>query len=109
MDGLANPYLALAAIFGSGILGVQNAEPLKMKDVQNDPSKKSEEERRELGIRERFPDGIEQALKNLERDEELWGIMGGAAETYCKVKRAEKEMLDGMEDMEKRRWLIERY
>ncbi len=109
MDGLANPYLALAAIFGAGVQGVKNQEPLKIKNVQNDPSKKSEEERKELGIRERFPDGIEQALKNLEKDEELWGIMGGAAETYCKVKRAEKEMLDGMEDMEKRRWLIERY
>ena len=78
--------------------------------MQNDPSKKSEEERKELGIRERFPDGIEQALKNLEKDKELVGILGrGAVETYCKVKRAEKEMLDGMEDMEKRRWLIERY
>ena len=76
----------------------------------NDPSKKSEEERRELGIRERFPDGIEQALRNLEKDEELVGILGrGAVETYCTVKRAEKEMLDGMEDGEKRRWLIERY
>ena len=109
MDGLANPYLALAAIFGAGMLGVQNQEELRMKDVQGDPSKKSEEERRELGIEERFSNGIEQALRNLEGDEELWGVLGGAAETYCKVKRAEKEMLDGMEDMEKRRWLIERY
>ena len=89
---------------------MQNAEPLKIKDVQNDPSKKSEEERRELGIRERFPDGIEQALGNLEEDEELWGVLGEeAAETYCKVKRGEKEMLDGMEEGERRRWLIERY
>ena len=110
MDGLANPYLALAAIFGAGVQGVKDEEPLEIEDVQNDPSKKSEEERKRLGIRERFPDGIEQALKNLEKDEELCGILGGAAvETYCKVKRAEKEMLDGMEDMEKRKWLIERY
>ena len=109
IDGLANPYLALAAIFGAGVQGVKNREPLKIKDLQGDPSQKSEEERKELGIRERFPDGIEQALKNLEQDEELWGILGGAAETYCKVKRAEKEMLDGMEDGEKRKWLIERY
>ena len=110
IDGLANPYLALAAIIGAGTQGVKSAQPLQMKDLQGDPSQKSEEHLRGLGIRDRFPDSIEAALQNLELSEELRRVLGEAAvTTYCKVKRAEKELLDGMEEAQRRRWLIERY
>jgi glutamine synthetase len=32
MDGMANPYLALYAIFNTGITGVREAMPVTMKD-----------------------------------------------------------------------------
>ena len=109
MDGLANPYLAMSAIFGAGVQGVKDKQCLTMKDCQPDPSAISAEEREKLGIKDRFPRGIEQALQNLEQDKELWEILGPAADTYCKVKRVEKALLDGMEEGERRDWLIERY
>lgn len=109
MDGLANPYLALSAIFGAGLQGVKDKQPLTMKDCLPDPSSISAKEREELGIKDRFPKGIEQALENFEADKQLWEILGPAAETYCTVKRAEKEMLDGMKEGKRRNWLIERY
>ena len=109
MDGLANPYLALSAIIGAGMQGVKDKQPLTMKDCHPDPSSISAKEREEIGIKDRFPKGIEQALENLEADKQLWEILGPAGDTYCRVKRAEKEMLDGMEEGERRSWLIERY
>ena len=109
MDGLANPYLALAAVFGAGLQGVEDNEPLRMGDCSVDPSSLSADERKGLGIVENFPKGIEDAVKALEADEQLCEILGPAVDIYARVKRAENEMLKRMEPVERRNWLIERY
>ncbi|KAK4691745.1 glutamine synthetase, partial [Lecanoromycetidae sp. Uapishka_2] len=109
MDGLANPYLALAAILGAGMQSVEDEEPLTMKDCLEDPASLSAEEREKFGIKEKFPKGIEEALDALEADKGLCEILGPAADVYATVKRAENDMLKEMEPDERRNWLIERY
>lgn len=109
MDGLANPYLALAAIFGAGLQGVEDKEPLRMKDCLDDPASLSVEKRKEFGIKDKFPTGIEEAVDALEADKQLCELLGPAADVYARVKRAENEMLKKMEPDERRNWLIERY
>lgn len=110
VDGLSNPYLALAAIVGAGVQGILDNEPLEMKDCPNDPSTLTAEEREELGITKRFPGSISEALGDLEADEQLRHVLSEAAvETYLRVKRAESEMLQKMEPEKRRNWLIQRY
>ena len=110
IDGLSNPYLALAAIIGVGLQGVLDNEPLNMKDCQVDPSTLSPEERKEIGITQRFPSNINEALSCLDEDRELWEIMGeSAVEIYINVKRTENEMLGKMDVEKRKNWLIERY
>ncbi len=110
MDGLANPYLALAAILGSGLQGMLDKEPLTIKDCLKDPAHLTEQERDELGISERLPRSIGEALKCLREDAQLREILGGeVVDTYLTVKTAEGEMLQQMDAERRRHWLIERY
>ena len=90
--------------------GILDKEPLEMKDCPSDPSTLTAREREELGIRGRFPKSIEEALSYLEADEQLSEILSrSAVQTYLTVKRAESEMLQKMEPVKRRSWLIERY
>ena len=110
VDGLSNPYLVLAAVIGAGLQGILDKEPLVMKDCQKDPSKITTKEREELGIGEKFPKSISEALSCLEADEQLRHILSEAVvSTYLTVKRTESEMLQKMEAEKRRNWLIERY
>ena len=110
VDGLSNLYLVLAAVIGVGLQGILDKEPLVMKDCWKDPSKLTSEEREELGIREKFPKSINEALSCLEADEQLRHILSEVVvNTYLTVKRAESEMLQKMEAEKRRNWLIERY
>lgn len=110
MDGLSNPYLALAAIIGAGVQGVLDKEALSMKDCPADPAKLSAEERRNLGITKQFPTSIDEALSCLEEDEEVCEILGrSVVDHYTKVKRTENEKLKKMEAGKRRDWLMERY
>ena len=110
MDGFANPYLALGAIIGAGFQGVLDNEPLIMKDCQEDPALLSDGERKEMGIKERLPRSIGEALNCLKEDMQMREILGGAVvDTYLTVKTAEREMLGEMEERRRKDWLIERY
>ena len=110
VDGLSNPYLVLAAIIGAGVQGISDEEPLEVKDCPSDPSTITAEAREELGITKQFPKSIGEALSYLEADEQLRLILSkSAVETYLRVKRAESEMLQKMEPLKRRSWLIERY
>ncbi len=110
VDGLSNPYLVLAAIIGAGMQGIADKEPLEMKDCPSDPSKLTAKEREELGITRQFPKSISEALSFLEADEQLRHILSESVlKTYSIVKRAESEMLQKMDPVKRRSWLIERY
>jgi len=109
VDGFANPYLALSAILGAGVQGVQDSEPLLHKDCLDDPAKLSSDERQALGITRQMPRSIDEALGCF-RDSGLRRILGDAVyENYLAVKEAEAKLLPQMEAEERRKWLIDRY
>uniref|UniRef100_A0A8H7K6I8 Glutamine synthetase n=1 Tax=Bionectria ochroleuca TaxID=29856 RepID=A0A8H7K6I8_BIOOC len=110
MDGLANPYLAMAAIFSAGIDGVELGQKLLLAECTNDPATLTEEQRKKLNITEKLPATLLEALESLEKDDSLREIVGGdSVERYIAVKKAEMKMLSAMDDSAQRQWIIERY
>lgn len=109
-DGFANMYLALSAIIAAGMLGVSHGEPMTMKDSQDDPAKITPEEREKLGIKEKIPASIEEALGCLREDKEMHDALGRrVVENYLQLKTAEVEMLKGIEPTKRRNWLMKLY
>ena len=110
MDGLSNPYLALAALLGAGIQGLLDKKKLRMTDCPHDPSTLSETARDGYSIQQQFPKSIDEALKHLADNTWIRGILGyEVVQVYINVKRAEDELLKQMDKNERRNWLIERY
>ncbi|KAI0018732.1 glutamine synthetase/guanido kinase [Xylariomycetidae sp. FL0641] len=110
LDGMANPYLAIAGVLAAGLDGIQRGTPLRWKDCAGDPAKMSPAERAGLGIDEMFPADLHEALEALAADQVLVEALGPElVQRYREVKTAELAMLDPMEPEERRRWLIERY
>ena len=80
-----------------------------MKPCLKDPAQLSDEERKDLGIRENFPTNLKSALSRL-RDGDLPTVLGEKVlEHYTTVKQHEHKMLSGMGEEARRHWLIERY
>lgn len=110
LDGLANVYLALAAILGAGTKGIKDKELLKQGDCRKDPAMLTAEERKDLGIEDMLPADLEEALKALMEDEVLGKLVGEQmVERYVKSKEAEMRLLAGMGKDERKTWLMERY
>ncbi|MCJ1423506.1 hypothetical protein MMC29_001390 [Sticta canariensis] len=110
VDGLANMYLALSIIIAAGLQGVLENQRMTMGDCLVDPSKLSEAERNQLGISQKIPGNIAEALDHLQADSKLRKIMGNAViDNYLTVKKAEMEKFEKMEPGKRRNWLIERY
>lgn len=109
-DGLANMYLALSIIIAAGLLGILENQRMTMGDCLVDPSKLSEAERNQLGISQKIPANIAEALDHLQADKSLRKILGHAiTDNYLTVKKAEIEKFEKMEPEKRRNWLIERY
>lgn len=110
VDGFANPYFALSAILAAGLVGVGEGMEMEVGECRGNPAGMSEEEREGLGVRRRLPRGLEEALEALEGDEVLKeGVGGQLVEDYVGMKRVEMGMMDKMEEVERRVWLVERY
>lgn len=110
IDGLANMYLAMAALLAAGYLGIAHSLTLTHEDCPVDASTLSAAERQRLGITEQIPKTLEASLVALEENDDMCAILGsGFVKKYIAVKRAEAEKLASMEDNERRTWLIERY
>ncbi|VUC33555.1 unnamed protein product, partial [Clonostachys rosea] len=111
MDGIANPYLALAAIVSAGTMGYREKRELAWKDCGTRvPAALTQGERDALGIVSRFPGSLEDALDELGRDEELVDELGAElVERYVAVKEAELKLLTDMDGEERKRWIMERY
>ena len=110
MDGLANKYLALAAILGTGLQGVLDKQPMMHKDCAADPALLDVEGRKKLGIETQLPKDFPDALQSLDKDKVLRNIIGeDLVNVYLTVKYAEMEMLDGMDPEKRRNFLVERY
>lgn len=129
IDGMANPYLAMSAIFAAGLVGITEEKELVQKDCtrksstigQRDdihvadceavnPSRMTDEQRAEHNIKDKLPDKLEVSLAALEGNEQLKGVMGAKlVDQYVLMKRAEGQKLGAMSKDERRKWLIERY
>lgn len=110
IDGLANMYLAMAALLAAGYLGIAHSFSLTHKDCPVDASTLSAGERQRLGITEKIPKTLEASLAALEENDDMCSILGiGFVDKYIAVKRAETKKLASMGDNERRIWLIERY
>ncbi|KAI1419979.1 hypothetical protein F5Y12DRAFT_788615 [Xylaria sp. FL1777] len=106
MDGIANPYLALAALILAGTKGA----PLTMKDCIVDPAKLSDDQRKALGIEKQFPKNLEEALEALTSDVEMVELIGrDVVERYVAVKKAEIQLLNSVPEEERKMWVMERY
>ncbi|KAG5915714.1 hypothetical protein E4U42_007926 [Claviceps africana] len=110
LDGLANPYLAMAALISAGVNGVANQEKLVWGDCTRDPASLSWEERLDLGINSNLPASIEEALACLDKDEEMSALMGhDLVQRYVEVKKAETKLLRQMDGEARKKWIIDRY
>ncbi|RYP71134.1 hypothetical protein DL771_005068 [Monosporascus sp. 5C6A] len=109
LDGLANPYFAMAAILAAGTDGVVTKAPLTWGDCAIDPAKLTEEQKRELGVSEMFPGNLVEALVALQADKELCQLLHPRfVERYIDVKKAEIALLEPMKPDQRRRWIMER-
>ncbi|KAI2643652.1 hypothetical protein GGS21DRAFT_497502 [Xylaria nigripes] len=106
LDGMANPFLAIAVLLFAGTEGAA----FRWGDCAVDPAILSDEQRNALGIDKRFPGNLPEALEALESDELIVKLMGkGLAERYVNVKKAEMNILHPMSKEAARSWVIERY
>jgi glutamine synthetase len=79
--GLANPYLATAALLGAGILGI--VDELELEPPARPPA---EEDR----SKPQLPTSVEESLALLEADEKIVELLGSEfAEAYCVMRRHE--------------------
>ena len=110
LDGFANPYLALSAVLAAGLNGVETRKQMVMKDCTTNPAQLTEAQLEELGIAKKMPTSLEQSLQQLDEDEMLKRYLNERLiNDYVVMKKAEKEMLDEMDEKERHAWLIERY
>lgn len=110
LDGLANPYLALAALLWAGVSGVAAKEKLVWEDCEIDPASLTENDRKELNVTEMIPRDLGEALGALKEDEQMVELLGEElVEKYTAVKEFELEFLNKMDKEERRRWIMARY
>lgn len=110
MDGLANPYLAMAAVLFAGLDGLRKKLALSWKDCSADPASLTVDERATFGVQEKLPASIHEALAALQDDESLCDMLGSSlVERYVSVKTAEATLLEGRTAEARRKWIIERY
>ncbi|TGO69287.1 hypothetical protein BOTNAR_0013g00610 [Botryotinia narcissicola] len=110
MDGLANVYLALAAVIGAGVEGVISKDKMTWLDCHMNPAEVSQADRDDYNIEEMLPSTLDEALAALKIDQGMYKILGGAVvATYIAMKQGELELMNSMKDEQRRNWLIERY
>ncbi|KAK4240994.1 hypothetical protein C8A03DRAFT_30832 [Achaetomium macrosporum] len=110
LDGLANPYFAVAAVLFAGVKGLVDRESLVWGDCEIDPAKLTENDRKELGVTQMLPGSVEEGLAALKEDGELVDLMGPElVERYVAIKEFELNFLGEMGEEERRQWLMERY
>ncbi|CAG8200914.1 unnamed protein product [Penicillium nalgiovense] len=110
VDGLANPYLAVAALLAGGYIGLKEDVPLTMQECTVDASTLTPSQRTTMGITTPLPKSIAQSLEALEKDESLRDMLvHDLISSYLTVKRAESAPLLSMSEEERRLWHLERY
>lgn len=110
LDGLANPYLAMAAILFAGVSGAMGREKLVWGDCEVDPATLSENDRKELKVTQMLPASVGEALEALQEDGALTELLGPElVEKYTAVKEFELEFLSTLQEEERKEWVMARY
>ncbi|EPS40187.1 hypothetical protein H072_5962 [Dactylellina haptotyla CBS 200.50] len=110
MDGLANPYLALASILAAGLVGLAKGLPLRAGHCRIDPARMDHEERSALGVDIKLPNTLDASLTALEADQEVVTYLTNKlVSSYVTVKRTEMGYLRTLSDDKRRQWLMSRY
>ncbi|KAH7094993.1 hypothetical protein FB567DRAFT_485351 [Paraphoma chrysanthemicola] len=111
LDGIANPYLALAAVIAAGLVGLQSGvNEFAELDLPVNPATLDDEGRRRYGIVKKMPARLEEAVQDLKGDGVLIEALGHeVVGTWIVMKESEQRMLREMGEAERRVWLIERY
>ncbi|DAA76886.1 TPA_exp: Extracellular developmental signal biosynthesis protein FluG [Trichophyton benhamiae CBS 112371] len=110
MDGMSNPYLAMAAVIGAGYLGLKNRMELKVKACNVDPMDLNDDGRKELGITTVMPTSTDESIAALKADTELQELLGKVfVKRYIAVRQGEQRLLNSMSETKRRNWLIEKY
>lgn len=74
------------------------------------PAELTDGERARLGITQKVPEGLWEALQELEADVELRQALGiSMMEKYLTFKRSEKTAMNSMDKTTRFKWEVERY
>jgi glutamine synthetase len=106
-------YFALSALLAAGILGLAANEAVSAypeRDVAVNPATLDEHARAELGITQKLPKSLSEAMDALHRDTALNEALAPTlVRDYLSMKESERQMLGGMSEYERKMFLIERY
>ncbi|KZP04099.1 glutamine synthetase/guanido kinase [Athelia psychrophila] len=111
VDGLANPYLALASIFGAGTLGVKAKQPLTHADCSTlSAAEMDDAARKAAGVTTRMSLNLDESRKALAGDAALQEVLGEElVEKYLSLNKALSEAMDAGTEEEAVARLIESY
>lgn len=111
IDGTSSPYLVLASLIGSGLLGIQSQSPLVEQDCATPAALMTEAEREAMGVTRRMPMSWEQARAALEADQALKNILGDLVEGFLSVGEILDELLHSpaASEAERVKMLVEYY
>ncbi|EQK99677.1 developmental protein FluG [Ophiocordyceps sinensis CO18] len=100
----------LCPILASGLDGFTTGEQLTWKDCTVDPASLSGDERIRLGITEKLPARLRDALEALRRDQRLCSLLGQElVSRYGATKEAEMALLGSMDASAQWQWIVEIY
>ncbi|KAF8271243.1 glutamine synthetase/guanido kinase [Lactarius quietus] len=95
IDGTANPYIALAAILGLGLIGVEKGLELKIEAVDGPAVLLSDEERTRRGIVRRHPTYLGAARDVARKDTTIGEVLGQEfVEKYLAVNEAMERYME---------------
>ncbi|KAF8265798.1 hypothetical protein EI94DRAFT_1830995 [Lactarius quietus] len=95
IDGTANPHIALAAVLGLGLIGVEKGLELKIEAVDGAAVHLSAEERTKRGIVGRLPSDLRAARDVARKNATISEVLGEEfVEKYLSVNEAMEEFMD---------------
>ncbi|KAK6538797.1 hypothetical protein TWF694_010363 [Orbilia ellipsospora] len=110
MDGLANPYLALAVILAAGLDGLAKGIPLRAGHCDKPASDMDSKEREALGIDVLLPKTMDDSLAAFEANKSIQNVLGDIlAAKYIEVKRIELEYLREKPEDDRKQWMVLNY
>ena len=94
IDGTANPHIALAAVLGLGLIGIEKGLELKMEGIEGIAAHLSAEERAKRGILRRLPRTLREARYAAQQDPIITDVLGkDFVQKYLSTNEVRNSML----------------